>query len=94
MLHKVRIIKLYQNLFCLHSNTNEHLFKFSKLYESPNFSSFRKESIYNLGSAETKLLYTLHWVLLDAMDECYLEEKERGVTDFNDFNLPLSSITV
>ena len=54
----------------------------------------RKESIFNLGSAETKLLYTLHWVLLDAMDECSLEEKERGNNNYNDFNLPLSSITV
>ena len=51
----------------------------------------RKDSIFNLGSAETKLLYTLHWVtrtfekfkrlqnlccqvLLDAGDECALEE--------------------
>ena len=54
----------------------------------------RKESIFNLGSAETKLLYTLHWVLLDAMDECSLEEQERGNTDYNDYNLPLASITV
>ena len=55
---------------------------------------FRKESIFNLGSAETKLLYTLHWVLLDAMDECSLEEKERGNTDYTDYNIPLASITV
>ena len=62
-------------------------------------NSDRKDSIFNLGSAETKLLYTLHWVtiftilwyldyllkswllqkmcwqvLLDAGDECALEE--------------------
>jgi len=54
---------------------------------------YRKESIFNLGSAETKLLYTLHWVLLDAMDECSLEEKERGNTDYTDYNIPLASIT-
>ena len=28
------------------------------------------------------------------MDECSLEEKEKGNTDYNDYNLPLSSITV
>jgi hypothetical protein len=35
--------------------------------------SNRKESSFNLGSAETKLLYTLHWILLDAADECILQ---------------------
>ena len=54
----------------------------------------RKESIFNLGSAETKLLYTLHWILLDAMDECCLEEQERGNMDYHNYNVPLSSITV
>ena len=54
----------------------------------------RKESIFNLGSAETKLLYTLHWILLDAMDECCLEEQERGNLDYHNYNVPLSSITV
>jgi hypothetical protein len=29
----------------------------------------RKDTIVNLGTAETKLLYTLHWVLLDAAEE-------------------------
>ena len=33
----------------------------------------RKESSFNLGTAETKLLYTLHWVILDAADECSLQ---------------------
>jgi len=28
----------------------------------------RKSSILNLGTAETKLLYTLHWILLDAAE--------------------------
>ena len=50
--------------------------------------NYRKESIYNLGSAETKLLYTLHWILLDAMDECCLEEQERGNMDYHHYNLP------
>ena len=49
---------------------------FSRLHLIINvlFLFCRKDSIFNLGSAETKLLYTLHWVLLDAGDECALEE--------------------
>ena len=69
-------------------------FEQNKRFNISHFQIHRKESIFNLGSAETKLLYTLHWVLLDAMDECSLEEKEKGNTDYNDYNLPLSSITV
>ncbi|XP_063871430.1 protein unc-80 homolog isoform X10 [Scylla paramamosain] len=30
----------------------------------------RESTITNLGAAETKLLYTLHWVILDAAEEC------------------------
>ena len=54
----------------------------------------RKESIYNIGSSESKLLYTLHWILLDAMEECCLEDAEKGIKNHQDFNFPISSITV
>ena len=54
----------------------------------------RKDSIFNLGSAETKLLYTLHWLLLDAGDECGLEEVERKGKLSSNYNFPVSSITV
>jgi hypothetical protein len=64
----------------------------TRAFPSPNS---RKESIFNLGSAETKLLYTLHWVLLDAGDECALEEVERrGRITANSYNFPVSSVTV
>ncbi|CAB4054728.1 UNC80 [Lepeophtheirus salmonis] len=56
----------------------------------------RKESSFNLGSSETKLLYTLHWILLDAADECSLDEYEKaGKIDTSPFAylFPLSSIT-
>ena len=33
---------------------------------------FRKSSILNLGAADTKLLYTLHWILLDAAEVQYI----------------------
>ena len=32
-----------------------------------------------LGAAETKLLYILHWIILDAYDECAEADKEEGV---------------
>ena len=46
---------------------------------------------------ETKLLYTLHWILLDAADECALDEHENtGKIDSSPFAylFPLSSISV
>ena len=60
-------------------------------------SIYRKESSFNLGSAETKLLYTLHWILLDAADECALDEHENtGKIDSSPFAylFPISSIAV
>lgn len=55
----------------------------------------RKESSFNLGSAETKLLYTLHWILTDAADECSLQAEEEGKLDTSTFAylFPLSAIT-
>ncbi|XP_050693714.1 protein unc-80 homolog isoform X3 [Eriocheir sinensis] len=37
----------------------------------------RESTITNLGAAETKLLYTLHWVILDAAEECVDADHER-----------------
>ncbi len=56
----------------------------------------RKESSFNLGSAETKLLYTLHWILLDAADECIIESENAGTLDKGPFAylFPISAITV
>ena len=61
-----------------------------------SFLSIRKESSFNLGSAETKLLYTLHWLTLDAADECILESDSAGRLDKGPFAYlyPLSAITV
>lgn len=40
---------------------------------------YRREStITNLGAAETKLLYTLHWVILDAAEECVDADHEHS----------------
>lgn len=57
---------------------------------------YRKESSFNLGSAETKLLYTLHWILLEAADECILESDSAGKLQTGQFAylFPVSAITV
>ncbi|KAK4295650.1 hypothetical protein Pmani_031794 [Petrolisthes manimaculis] len=39
----------------------------------------REATITNLGAAETKLLYTLHWVILDAAEECADADHEKGM---------------
>lgn len=60
-------------------------------------SVYRKESSFNLGSAETKLLYTLHWILLDAADECILQAADNdGKIDNSPFSylFPVTAITV
>jgi hypothetical protein len=56
----------------------------------------RKESSFNLGSAETKLLYTLHWILMDAADECALAMGNEGKLETSPFayQFPISAITV
>lgn len=38
----------------------------------------RDSNLQNLGAAETKLLYTLHWIILDAAEECADADFERG----------------
>ena len=85
------------------SNSRAHLRQvFSTLYSfyplfSILFHVYRKESSFNLGSAETKLLYTLHWIVLDAADECILESENAGIKyemgPF-DYLFPLPAITV
>lgn len=40
----------------------------------------RKDTnLQNLGAAETKLLYTLHWIILDAAEECADADYEKGI---------------
>lgn len=39
---------------------------------------FRVKDLQSLGQAETKLLYTLHWIMLFASDECAEENPEEG----------------
>ena len=59
---------------------------------------YRKESSFNLGSAETKLLLTMHWIMVDASDECILDTAEKNPANLQTgpfaYLFPLSAITV
>ncbi|XP_038219466.1 protein unc-80 homolog isoform X2 [Zerene cesonia] len=45
-----------------------------------------KDNMQSLGNVETKLLYTLHWILLDASDECADNDYENGKFFTNPFH--------
>ncbi|VEN40785.1 unnamed protein product, partial [Callosobruchus maculatus] len=53
-------------------------------------------NLQTLGAVETKLLYTLHWIILDAGDECSDEDFEKGAFHSSPFYyiFPVSSITL
>lgn len=39
----------------------------------------------NLGATETKMLYTLHWILLVAAEECADADRENGIFQTSPF---------
>lgn len=41
--------------------------------------SRKDTNLQNLGAAETKLLYTLHWIILNAAEECADADNENGI---------------
>ncbi|CAH1139308.1 unnamed protein product [Phyllotreta striolata] len=43
------------------------------------YNRIKDGNIQNLGAVETKLMYTLHWILLDAVEECADEDYEKGI---------------
>lgn len=43
------------------------------------------KDLQSLGTVETKLLYTLHWIILDAAEECAEADFEKGVFHANPF---------
>ncbi|XP_049870612.1 protein unc-80 homolog [Pectinophora gossypiella] len=45
-----------------------------------------KDNMQSLGNVETKLLYTLHWIILDASDECADNDYENGILYSNPFH--------
>ena len=47
---------------------------------------YRKDTnLQNLGAAESKLLYILHWIILDAAEECAAADYENGVCHTSPF---------
>ncbi|KAG6441335.1 hypothetical protein O3G_MSEX001738 [Manduca sexta] len=53
-----------------------------------------KDNMQSLGNVETKLLYTLHWILLDASDECADNDYENGIYFSNPFHYLFSIPTM
>lgn len=43
------------------------------------FNRMKDGSIQTLGAVETKLLYTMHWIILDAAEECADADYEMGI---------------
>ena len=50
----------------------------------------------NLDSSVCKLLYTLHWILLDCAEECADSDYEKGIVPSSPFHylFPISAVTV
>lgn len=62
-----------------------------------NQSSCSVKDLQQLGTAETKLLYTLHWILLFASEEC--ADEEMDVKKINEkhpylFSIPTISVII
>ena len=59
---------------------------------------YRKDTsnLQNVGTAASKLLYTLHWILLDAAEECADADREAGIVHREPFPyiFPLTCIQV
>lgn len=51
-------------------------------------------NIQTLGAVETKLLYTLHWIILDAAEECNEEDYEKGIYHSSNFHYLFSVPTM
>ena len=54
----------------------------------------RESNLQGLGAVDTKLLYTLHWILLDAAEECRDADLEHGIINSSPFHylFPITSI--
>jgi len=54
----------------------------------------RVKDLQNLGAAETKLLYTLHWILLFAADECGENEDGKKILNTYEYLFSIPTISV
>lgn len=51
-------------------------------------------SVQNLGAVEVKLMYTLHWIILDAAEECADADYEKGIFHASPFYYLFSIPTI
>ena len=58
------------------------------------FPRLKDGNIQTLGAVETKLLYTLHWIILDAAEECADADYEKGVFHSSPFYYLFSVPTI
>lgn len=54
----------------------------------------RDGGIQSLGAVESKLLYTLHWIILDAAEECAEADYEAGIYHSSVFHYLFSIPTI
>lgn len=53
----------------------------------------KNSNLEKLAAAETKLLYTLHWIILDSAEECADAEQEKGITrPIDHYFLPITTV--
>ncbi|XP_030758641.1 protein unc-80 homolog isoform X4 [Sitophilus oryzae] len=62
--------------------------------QSVLYNRMKDGNLQSLGAVETKLLYTLHWILLDAADECADADYEKGIFHYSQFHYLFSVPTI
>ncbi|XP_071051603.1 protein unc-80 homolog isoform X3 [Onthophagus taurus] len=58
------------------------------------YNRMKDGNMQALGAVETKLLYTLHWIILDAAEECAEEDFEKGIYHSSPFYYLFSIPTI
>ncbi|XP_015837451.1 protein unc-80 homolog isoform X11 [Tribolium castaneum] len=58
------------------------------------FTRMKDGNIQSLGAVETKLMYTLHWIILDAAEECADSDYEKGIFHSSPFYYLFSIPTI
>lgn len=62
------------------------------------FNKMKDGNIQSLGAVETKLLYTLHWIILDAAEECADADYEKGIFHSSPFyylfSIPTMTVSI
>jgi hypothetical protein len=69
--------------------------KYTNLYSYVEilFLFYRKD-FQNLGPLETTLLYILHWIILDAADECIDDDGELNNPFYYLFSIPTITVSI